>query len=120
MKQILGKKVAKNICDGIMVTNIKKDIFKSETKPRTKSSHTGNVFEYRCEYCDYVTTKRFNYKKHCSTRKHLKHIEMGKMSIFDISEAYHCTPCKYSTPYKKHYEQHCNIKTSFYTYETYR
>jgi hypothetical protein len=27
---------------------------------------------YECKFCDYITSKKFNYKKHCSTDKHRK------------------------------------------------
>jgi len=40
---------------------------------------------YRCEKCDYITSRKFNYLKHIKTEKHRSplHVMSKKMSIFD-------------------------------------
>jgi hypothetical protein len=55
---------------------------------------------YRCEKCDYTTSRKFNYLKHIETEKHKSplHVMSKKMSIFDPPSptpppTYRCPNC---------------------------
>lgn len=55
---------------------------------------------YRCEKCDYSTSRKFNYSKHIKTEKHKSplHVMSKKMSIFDTPSPppppiYRCPYC---------------------------
>jgi hypothetical protein len=67
---------------------------------------------YYCKYCDYITDKKYSYKKHTMTAKHQK-CEFGnnwqqlatKVSP-KIKHTFYCKKCEYKTDKKNSYEKH--------------
>ena len=58
---------------------------------------------FHCVDCDYYTSKKCNYDKHCSTAKHLMDTKSGKK----IEPIFSCLTCDYHTSKKYNYEKHC-------------
>ena len=62
--------------------------------------------KYICEKCDYTTSHKSNYIKHCLTDKHIrkqKEIEQYPK----ISQKYICEKCDYTTSHNSDFETHC-------------
>jgi hypothetical protein len=58
---------------------------------------------FHCVECDYYTSKKSNYDKHCSSAKHLMDTKSGKK----IKPIFSCSTCDYHTSKKYNYEKHC-------------
>jgi len=61
---------------------------------------------YLCESCDYHTSKKTDYKKHCLTAKHKSLILCDKVTR-KITMKYCCESCNYHTSIKNDYNKHC-------------
>jgi hypothetical protein len=68
----------------------------------TKSGKKINLC-FHCTDCDYYTSKKSNYDKHCLTAKHLMDTKSGKK----IEPLFSCLTCDYHTSKKYNYEKHC-------------
>ena len=53
---------------------------------------------FDCEDCNYHTNYKHNYKKHMSTKKHMKNL--------NNSIKYECKECEYETPVHSNYKRH--------------
>ncbi len=49
--------------------------------------------EYKCDACEYITTRRSDYKKHCMTNKHKKLLEINKSRQINHNGIYICNMC---------------------------
>jgi|TARA_Y100000992_G_scaffold300831_1_gene270315 hypothetical protein len=64
-----------------------------------------NFKKYNCDYCDYHTSNKKDFLKHCSTKKHdTKWIQENKGNY----KYYSCSNCDYITCSKQKIEQHFN------------
>jgi len=59
--------------------------------------------KYVCEKCDYITSKKTDYAKHCMTAKHnwMENVSQKVANVFC------CEICYYSTSKKPDYSKHC-------------
>ena len=71
-----------------------------------------NMKKYRCEICDYTTSRLTDYNKHMSTNKH-KNVVLGQnVSNLETekSNEYICEKCNYSTTVCRDYNKHLSTK----------
>lgn len=59
--------------------------------------------EYKCDACEYITTRRSDYKKHCLTNKHKKLLEINKSRQINHNGIYICNMCN------KHYKDRSGL-----------
>ena len=55
------------------------------------------AFKYKCDKCDFKCNKKYDYKRHISTRKRFR---------TNSTHKYSCDICDYSASRKSHYERH--------------
>jgi uncharacterized C2H2 Zn-finger protein len=59
--------------------------------------------KYFCEKCDYITSKKTDYIKHCMTAKHNWMANVSQK----VANVFFCETCDYSTSKKTDYSKHC-------------
>jgi len=62
---------------------------------------------FKCEYCDYHTSKRTDYTKHENTTKHKKR-KLLRENEKKITNVYNCYSCDFHTSKKTDYTLHCS------------
>ena len=62
--------------------------------------------DFCCKICNYNTSKKYDYKKHCLTAKHKSLILCDKISQKKAMK-FSCEKCNYHTSKKNDYEKHC-------------
>ena len=68
---------------------------------------------YECKHCDYNTSKKTDYSKHCLTRKHLTQANSIENPI-KVDFFYECIDCNYKTNNKKDYNKHLGTSKHLY------
>jgi hypothetical protein len=68
---------------------------------------------YECKFCDYNTSKKTDYSKHCLTRKHLTQANAIENPI-KVDFFYECVECNYKTNNKKDYNKHLGTSKHLY------
>ena len=66
-------------------------------------------FMYICEGCSYCSNSRGDYKRHCSTKKHILDNEKTQKNA-QKTQMYICDGCSFSTNNKTDYMRHCLSK----------
>jgi hypothetical protein len=61
---------------------------------------------YRCEKCDYVSFRKYDYEKHILTAKHLSETKMKHEKSQKSSQKYRCEDCDYVSYRKYDYNKH--------------
>ena len=61
--------------------------------------------KYHCENCDYHTSNRKDYNRHCMTTKHEK-TQKKILNTIKAQMKYHCENCDYHTSNRKDYNRH--------------
>lgn len=82
---------------------------KNGDKLRKKIAKNRHI--YNCTDCSYRTSNKYDYEKHCKTRKHLKKIR-GERS------KYTCTECKKAYTYKSSYLNHVKTHNTVSEYKS--
>jgi hypothetical protein len=59
--------------------------------------------QYICEICDFVTSKKCNYDRHLSSKKHIE-------KVAENNKTYICEICDYNTNTKYNYDKHLSSK----------
>ena len=66
--------------------------------------------KYHCVYCDYNTSKLFNYNKHNLTLKHQLATKQALLAISgnikNVKNTFHCEICNFNTYNKTNYDKH--------------
>ena len=62
--------------------------------------------DYLCNICNYNTSRKYCYNKHCLTAKHMKHAKVAENSS-KVESNYNCELCNYTTDRKDNYASHC-------------
>ena len=66
--------------------------------------------KYHCVYCDYNTSKLFNYNKHNLTLKHQLATKQALLAISgnlkNVKNTFHCEICNFNTNNKTNYDKH--------------
>jgi hypothetical protein len=64
--------------------------------------------QFICETCDYITSKKCDFNRHLTTRKHLAHLleTNGDIKRCAKNLLYECSDCNFTTQLKPNYERH--------------
>jgi len=63
------------------------------------------VSNFYCIFCDYTTSRKYDYDKHCLTAKHEKESNIAEKIVNSYAN-FNCDFCDYSTSRKSNYDRH--------------
>ena len=68
--------------------------------------------KFNCEYCNYITSNKYDYSKHIMTLKHNSNVQKTRLAIngnlknASIVAAYNCDICNFYSKNKTNYDKH--------------